>query len=476
MKSKTFIFLLLLFSSCLVNAQNIKPEKFQGSWIGDIILPNNSHIGVVMKFKVKDNLIMGDLDIPDQSVKDIYIDSVRVFNDSIFTDLSSTAGAVFKGSMLPGDSIIDGRWMDSGMSFPLKLKTTTYEFIPTPKKTNSNPKLDGYTVVKLIESTPIKDQQQTNVCWSFATTSFIETEAIRLGKSQVEISPMFFITPTYIDKAEKNIRMNGKSYFGPGDLTFSALKAYKNFGAVPQIVYSGKKDDAATYNHGRMDFKLREKVKSYVNSGRGKMTADGYRKSIAGILSETLGEAPASFTYNQKQYTPKSFANEMIGINPDDYMEITSYSHHPFYSKFILEIESNWNNNYYLNLPLNDFSNVVDYALMHNYSVCWDGDIRDGYSNGFAVMNDSVSTISQQERQAAFDNYTTIDQHNMHIIGIARNDKGKEFYILKNSDCYKDCGGYLYMSKEYFLLRTISVMVNKNAIPKEIVKKVTTVL
>ena len=154
-------------------------------------------------------------------------------------------------------------------------------------------------------------------------------------------------------------------------------------------MYSQEKNDSATYNHGRMDYKLQEKVKYYVKSGRGNMTADGYRKNIAGILSETLGEGPSSFTYNHKQYTPKSFANEMIGINPDDYVEITSYSHHPFYSKFILEIESNWNNNYYLNLPINDFSTVVDYALMHNYSVCWDGDIRDGYSNGFAVMNDS---------------------------------------------------------------------------------------
>jgi bleomycin hydrolase len=162
----------------------------------------------------------------------------------------------------------------------------------------------------------------------------------------------------------------------------------------------------------------------------------------------------------------------MIGINPDDYLEITSYTHHAFYSKFILEIESNWNNNYYLNLPIDDFRNVVDYALMHNYSVCWDGDIRDGYGNGFAVMNDSVKTVSQQERQAAFDNYTTIDQHNMHIIGIARNAKGKEFYIVKNSSDFNDCGGYIYMSKEYFLLRTISVMVNKKALPLEIMNKV----
>jgi bleomycin hydrolase len=206
------------------------------------------------------------------------------------------------------------------------------------------------------------------------------------------------------------------------------------------------------------------------------MTTEGYRNNIAGILSGSMGKAPGTFTYNQKEYTPKSFADEMIGINPDDYVEITSFTHHPFYEKFILEIESNWNNNYYLNLPINDFSTVVDYALLHNYSVCWDGDIRDGYNNGFAVVSDSSGAISQQMRQNAFDNYTTIDQHNMHIIGIAENSKGKKFYIIKNSSDYKDCGGYLYMSEDYLLLRTISVMVNKGAIPKEIKARITPVL
>jgi bleomycin hydrolase len=478
MKTKIYILLLLLFTCSFLNGQNIEPERLKGSWVGNIILPDNSSILVVMKFDVKGNSIEGNLDVPAQSARDIYIDSVRVLKDSVITDHSSTLGpgSFFKGSMLPGDSVIDGKWMQSGGSFPLRLKTTTYVYTPKPRKSNLNPKLEGYKIIKLIESTPIKDQQQTGLCWCFATTSFIETEAIRLGKKPVVISPMFFVTPTYIDKAEKYIRMNGKSYFSSGDLTFSAISAYREFGAIPQIIYSGKKDSSSTYNHGKMDYKLLEKVKYYVKSGRGNMTSAGYRENIANILSGTLGKAPDTFTYNQKKYTPKSFADEMIGINPDDYVEITSFTHHPFFAKFILEIESNWNNNYYLNLPINDFSNVVDYALLHNYSVCWDGDIRDGYKNGFAVLSDSVTTISQQIRQNAFDNYTTIDQHNMHIIGIVQNDKGKEFYIVKNSSDQNDCGGYLYMSKEYFLLKTISVMVHKNAIPVDIQKRIAQVL
>jgi bleomycin hydrolase len=478
MKTKTLILLLLCFSCFLINGQNIKPERLKGSWVGNIVLPDSSKILVVMKFDIKDNLIEGNLDVPAQSTKDIYIDSVRVLKDSVITDHSSTVGqgSFFKGLILPGDSVIDGKWMQSGGSFPLRLRTTTYVFTPVPRKSNLNPELEGYKIVKLIESTPVKDQQMTGLCWCFATTSFIETEAIRLGKKPVVLSPMFFVIPTYIDKAEKYIRMNGKSCFSPGDLTFSAMSAYRKFGAVPQSVFSGKKDSNSIYNHGRMDFKLLEKVKYYVSSGRGNMTADGYRESIANILLCTLGKAPSSFTYNQKLYTPKSFADEIVGINPDDYVEITSFTHHPFYSKFILEIESNWNNNFYLNLPANDLINVVDYALLHNYSVAWDGDIRDGYKNGFAVLSDSVNSISQPMRQNAFDNYTTIDQHNMHIIGIAKNEKGKEFYIVKNSSDIMDCGGYLYMSKEFFLLKTISVMVNKNAIPTDIKKRVTVAL
>jgi bleomycin hydrolase len=474
MKTKILISIFLFFTGCMLNGQNIRPERLQGSWVGNIILPDNSKIFLVMDFDVRDNLIEGDMDLPAQSFKDLYIDSVRVLKDSVITDHSSTIGpgAFFKGLILPGDSVIDGNWIQGGGFFPLRLRATTQVYPSIPRKSNLNPKLEGYEIVRLIESTPIKDQQQTGLCWDFATTSFIETEAIRLGRKPVVLSPMFFLTPTYIDKAEKYIRMNGKSYFGPGDLTFSAMSAYRKFGAVPQEVYSGKKDATSEYNHGRMDYKLLEKVKYYVNNGRGKMTADGYRENIAGILSGTLGKAPATFTFNQKTYTAKSFADEMIGINPDDYVEITSFTHHPFYKNFILEIESNWNNNYYLNLPINDFSSVVDYALLNNYSVCWDGDIRGGYKNGFAVLNDSVTVISQQMRQDAFDNYTTIDQHNMHIIGIARNDKGKELYIVKNSSDYRDCGGYLYMSKEYFLLKTISIMVNKNALPAGIRKKV----
>lgn len=470
MKTKTYVSVILLFIGFLSNAQNIKSNRLEGSWMGKTNTKDVSMSELVLfRIELKKNSLKGYMDFPDKRLKDISLDKIWSVKDSVFADARNSLGwpeaapLIFKGVLMPGDSIIDGMW---GGNTPLKLSRTNYVF---KLKTNTNPQVAGYKIIKLIESTPFKDQQATGDCWSFATTSFIETEAIRLGKIPVVLNPMFFVKPTYINKGENYIRRNGSSFFGEGDLTFSVMKAYNEFGAIPESVYSGKLDSDAKHDHADMNNALLEKVKFYKNS-HGDLTPELYRTDMDQILTQTLGKVPDTFVYDGKQFTPKSFAKEMIGINPDDYVEITSFNHHPFYSKFNLEIEANWNNNQYLNLPLEDFSTVIDHALLHNYSVCWDGDIYEGFNDGFAVLGDT-KIITQQIRQAAFDNRTTEDIHNMHIIGIAENEKGNKFYIIKNSGDAKDCGGYLYMSKEYLLLKTISVMVNKNSIPKAIVKK-----
>ncbi|TDE48584.1 C1 family peptidase [Flavobacterium sp. GT3P67] len=471
MKTKTSVSVILLFIGFLSSAQNIKSDPLEGSWMGKTNTKDLSLSELVLfRIELKKELIKGYMDFPDKRLKDISLDKVWRVKDSVFADARKslgwpdTAPLIFKGVMMPGDSIVDGMW---GGNTPLKLSRTNYVF---KLKTNTNPQVAGFKIIKLIESTPFKDQQATGDCWSFATTSFIETEAIRLGKKPVVLTPMFFVRPTYINKAENYIRRNGSSFFGEGDLTFSVMKAYKEFGAIPESVYSGKLDSDTKHDHSDMNNALLEKAKFYKNS-HGDLTPEIYRRDMDEILTQTLGKVPDTFVYDGKHFTAASFAKEMIGINPDDYVEITSFNHHPFYSKFNLEIEANWNNNQYLNLPLDDFSTVVDDALMHNYSVCWDGDIYEGFNDGFAVLGDN-KTITQQIRQTAFDNRTTEDIHNMHIIGIAESGTGKKFYIIKNSGDAKDCGGYLYMSKEYLLLKTISVMVNKNAIPKGIMKKV----
>ena len=327
-------------------------------------------------------------------------------------------------------------------------------------------------IIKLIKTTSVKNQENTNACWSFATTSFIETEAIRLGKKPVTLSPIYFVIPTYIDKAEKYIRMHGISFFGAGDLTFSVMKAYKNFGAVPENLYEGKTNNGVKCNYSVIDDSLLARVKYYVDSGFGiQMTSEEYRQSIKNILINNLGAAPANFTYMGKTFTPKTFAKEMIGINPDDYIEITSFNHHPFYSKFILEMNTNWDDNYYLNLPIKDFISVIDSALKNGYSLCWDGANNDDGNYGFNnkdYLHDNGEDVTQQTRQHLFDYYRNSDDHNMHIIGIAKDDQGDSLYVLKNS---LNPTKYTYMPKEYLLENTISVMVNKYAIPTKIREK-----
>jgi bleomycin hydrolase len=471
MKALISIIALLALLQNDVYPQEHKMESLLGSWMGRITTESFS-LRAILRFEKTGEKIKAYLDSPDQGLKGFKMDKVWIAGDSLFVDATSlNAGIIYKGLILPGDSVIDGLW---GGNMQLVLRPT--DFVYT-LKTNTGPEIEGYKIIKLIPTSPLKDQQATGVCWSFATTSFIETEALRLGKKPVVLSPMFFVVPTTIDKAEKYIRMNGKCSFGPGDLTFSVLSAYRRFGAIPQSIYPGKIDTSSGYDYGDMDKELLDKVKEYVASGRGKMTEEGYRNDIKTILYKTMGEIPENFVYDNKNYTPESFAREMVGINPDDYVEVTSYTHHPFYSRFILETEANWNNNYYLNLPINDFSQMLDYAIMHGYSVCWDGDAyRTGFKDSFAMLNDTIVNITQEQRQADFDNYTTVDVHNMHIVGIAENDQGRRFYIIKNSSDAMDCGGYMYMSKEYLLLKTISLMVNKNAIPPEIKTKVANIL
>jgi bleomycin hydrolase len=463
MRTKIITLLFLIFPFFPAYSQENTLQRIEGSWMGKVTTDNFS-LRLLFKFEYSGNRIKGSLDSPDQGIKDIPFDKVWMVNDSIFTDATRSmhAGIVFKGNLLAGDSVIDGTW---GGALKLRLSRTDFVFT---LRTNNDPQVEGYKIIKLINSTPIKDQQATGYCWSFATTSFIETEAIRMGKNPVVLSPIFYVCPTYTEKAVKYVRMNGKSYFNEGDLTFSALGAYRKFGAIPESVYPGKRNPTDRYNSTEMSDSLQQRIKYYTESGRGNFTIEGVRKDITGIVTNTFGKAPDQFTYQGKIYTPLTFAKEMVGINPDNYVEITSFTHHPFFSKCILEIESNWNNNNYLNLPLNEFAEVIEYALMHDFSVGWDGDIYEGYNDGFAILNDTILNVTQQERQEAFDNHTTEDVHNMHIIGIAENEKGRRFYIVKNSSDSKNCGGYLYMSKEYLLKKTISVLVNKDAVPKEI--------
>lgn len=327
-----------------------------------------------------------------------------------------------------------------------------------------------------IKTSELNDQQSSGTCWSFATTSFIETEALRLGNDTVTLSPIFYIKPTYIKKAEKFIDKKGESWFQAGDLTFSVLDAYKKYGAVPEQVFNGIIKDDWQHDHVEMDNLLSAMVESVGTSGYGRIKPQSWKKSVEGVLNAYLGKAPKKFNYKGKSYTPKSFADTFIGINPDDYIEITSYSHLEFYKNVVLDIPANWNDNKYLNLPIEDFESVINNALKNGYSLAWDGDASEpnfDFQKGVLKLTEKQEEykITQIQRQVSYENQTTTDDHNMHIIGTAKDKYEKLYYLLKNSEGDNALKGYIYMSKNTLLLKTISVLVHKDALPENIKKK-----
>ncbi|SED08486.1 bleomycin hydrolase [Tenacibaculum sp. MAR_2009_124] len=333
-----------------------------------------------------------------------------------------------------------------------------------------------YKIHYFIKSSPLKNQQSSGTCWSFATTSFIETEAIRLRKEPISLSPIFYVHPTYIEKAKKYIDSEGKSRLDSGDLTFSVLKGYSKYGAIPEIVYNGIIEEDWQHDHVEMDNAIEAMIKSIATSGYGRIKPSSWKKALQGVLNAYLGKIPDTFIYEQKEYTPKSFAREFVSINTNDYIEITSYSHYPFYENFILNIPANWGENLYLNVPIKDFELLIDNALKKGYSLAWDGDASEpnfNFKSGVAklTLKEELIAVTQEMRQKAFEDGTTNDDHNMHLLGKATDEAGKEFYIMKNSEGMNDKGGYVYMSKNALMLKTISVLVHKNALPKEISKK-----
>ncbi len=296
-----------------------------------------------------------------------------------------------------------------------------------------------FKILKLIQTSPLKNQQSSGTYWSFATTSFIETKVIRLGKDTVILTPIFYVTPFYLKKATIFIEKKGKSWFGAGDLTFSVLDAYKEYGAIPEVVYNSIIEGDWQHNHVEKDNLLLEMVTSIGTSGYGRIKPNSWKKSIKEVLNSYLGEAPKTFLYKGAQYTPKTFADTFVGINPEDYIEITSYTHHHFYEKFVLDIPANWNKNNYLNLPINDFEEVINNALSNGFTLAWDGEASEttfNFEKGVLKLTKELekTIISQKLRQASFEDKTTTEDHNMHIVGIANDNNGKIYYILKNSE------------------------------------------
>lgn len=339
-----------------------------------------------------------------------------------------------------------------------------------------------FTMISDCHCTPVTSQDRTGTCWSFATSSFMEAELIRMGKKDIDLSEMYFVRKNYEEKARNYYLRQGKAQFGQGGLAHDVINAYASAGAVPQDVYSGLLHGETSYDHSEMEAMLTAILETVLKSKKaGPHWMDAYNK----VIDAYMGSVPASFTYKGKQYTPASFAKE-LGLNPDDYVEFSSYTHHPFYNKFVLEIPDNWSNGSFYNVPVEDLVAIAENAVQKGYSVAWDGDVseksfsaRKGIATLPASDRDDIwdnpgeeVSATQELRQLTFEDFTTTDDHLMHITGVAKDQNGTHYFYIKNSwGEISPYEGYLYMSEPYFRVKTVSIMVHKDAVPENIRKK-----
>lgn len=355
-------------------------------------------------------------------------------------------------------------------------------------------KKDGnykFTVVKNLEATEVQNQAQSGTCWSFSSLSFFESEMIRMGKPKMNLSEMFIVRNAYMAKADKYVRMHGLINFGPGGAFHDAAYVIKNFGAVPQAAYVGLANGEKEINHNEMDAMLKAQLDVIVKANK---ITPAWAKAVNSTLDAYLGKAPETFDYMGKQYNPKTFA-ATLGLNMDSYIEISSFTHHPFYTKFAIEVQDNWAWDQVYNVPLNEMIDVIDNAIMNGFSIAWGADVSEkgfSFKNGVAIIPDldwndikkekvdsvvlnpgKQMEITQELRQLAFDNYETQDDHGMHIVGIVKDQNGVKYYVVKNSWGVKnnDCDGYFYASEAFVKYKTTSIMVHKDGVKKDIAKK-----
>ena len=363
-----------------------------------------------------------------------------------------------------------------------------------------------FTTVKSLKTTPVKNQASTGTCWCFATTSFMETELLRMGKPEYDLSEMFIVRQKYFNQTEDNYLRRGKGNVGQGSLSHTWMNAFRQVGIVPEEVYHGINYNSENHNHREMAQYIHAISETAVKM---KQRSPEYYKMLNNIFDTYLGPIPEKFTYKGKEYTPKTFA-ESLGLNMDDYVEITSFNHKPFYQPFAVEVQDNWEGQKQYNVPLDEMMEVMDYAIEHGYSVCWDGDVSEkGFShkNGVAInpevqkMEDFSGTdrarfenlapeerlaevykfekpypeinVTQEVRQAGYEAFNTTDDHLMHITGIVKDQNGTKYYITKNSwgTERNNNGGFLNMSESYVRAKTIYVMVHKDAVPAALRKK-----
>ncbi len=359
-------------------------------------------------------------------------------------------------------------------------------------QTNATGSSLRFSVEKEVKNTEVKNQHNTGTCWSFSSLSFLESEAIKAGKPAVNFSEMFIVRHAYLQKAENFVRMHGHANLGPGGAFHDVTNVIREFGMVPESVYPGNPMQGNKHDHSELDAALKGFLDVIVKN-EAKITPN-WKMAVNGILDAYLGKLPEQFDFEGKTYNARSFA-DFMGIKPDDYMEFTSFSHHPLYRSFVLEVPDNWAWNSVWNVSLPELQEIADFAIASNYSVAWGADVSEkGFSfrNGLAVVpsrdyesvsemeKDSVflkplneKNISSAMRQSSFDDYSTQDDHGMHLVGSVKDQTGKRYYVVKNSwgSDRNFAKGYFFCSMPYYQFKTTSIMVHRNAVPKGILAK-----
>ncbi len=348
------------------------------------------------------------------------------------------------------------------------------------------PSSDYFVGKKMVPATPVKNQAASGTCWSFSTTSLVESQCMQTGGPELDLSEMYTVRNIYMEKAKNYILRQGHAQFGEGGLGHDQIRAIALYGAIPEGAYSGLQPGAKGHNHMKMADTLQKYLENILKM---RPLPNNWMDGYTNILDSYLGVAPKEFDYKGKNYTPKSFAKEVMKFNADDYVNLTSFTHHPYYESFILEAPDNFSNGYYYNLPLKELIDVTKSAVDKGYSIMWDADVsNNGFmqGKGFAVnivdkakYDASMLTPDMQEapydanvRQQLYENLTTQDDHLMHLVGTEKTKGGKTYFVVKNS--WGEIGpykGYINVSEAYFAINTVSLVVPKAALSKEMLAK-----
>ena len=378
--------------------------------------------------------------------------------------------------------------------------------VPLAVQSQTEGKKEGYqfTELKRLPTTSVKSQDRAGTCWSWSAISFLESEIMRMGKDSVSLAPLYIVWNTYNEKAKRYVRMHGHLNFGQGGAFADVLWAIKNYGIVPLTEYSGLNYGDSIHAHGELDAVLKGYVDAIIKNPNKKLSPV-WLKGFNAVLDVYLGAKPEKFKYKGKEYTPESFYKNVTGLNMNDYVSLTSFTHHPFYTSFPIEVPDNWIGEYSYNIPINELMAVMDKAIDNGYTFAWATDVsEDGFlRKGIAVVPDIKSVemadaeiakwvalpkdkkmeewlknpgkelqITQEMRQIAFDNYQTTDDHGMHVIGKATDQFGNKYFIVKNSwGEYGDYKGYLYASYPFVEYKTLNIVIHKDALSKELKKK-----